>query len=111
AIVVADQASGDILASVGSAGFLSGQSAGFVDMTQTLRSPGSTLKPMIYGLAFELAMANPERLIEDRPTAFNRYVPVNFDGFSRGTVTIRQALPESLNAPAVVVLDAVGTAR
>jgi len=111
AIVVADQASGDILASVGSAGFLSEQSAGFVDMTQALRSPGSTLKPMIYGLAFELGMANPESLIEDRPTAFNRYVPVNFDGFSRGTVTIRQALTESLNVPAVVVLDAVGTAR
>jgi len=111
AIVVADQASGDILASVGSAGFLSQQSNGFVDMTQALRSPGSTLKPMIYGLAFELGMAHPESLIEDRPTAFNRYVPVNFDGFSRGTVTIRQALTESLNVPAVVVLDAVGTAR
>jgi len=111
AIVVADEATGDILASVGSAGFLSEQSNGFVDMTQALRSPGSTLKPMIYGLAFELGLAHPESLIEDRPTAFNRYVPVNFDGFSRGTVTIRQALTESLNVPAVVVLDAVGTAR
>lgn len=111
AIVVADQASGDILASVGSAGFLSQQSNGFVDMTQALRSPGSTLKPLIYGLAFELGLAHPESLIEDRPTAFSRYVPVNFDGFSRGTVSIRQALTESLNVPAVVVLDAVGTAR
>ena len=63
------------------------------------------------GLAFELGLAHPESLIEDRPTAFGAYVPVNFDGFNRGTVTIRQALMQSLNIPAVVVLDAVGTPR
>jgi penicillin-binding protein 1C len=111
AIVVADQASGDILASVGSAGLFATQSQGYVDMTRAVRSPGSTLKPLIYGLAFELGLAHPESLIEDRPTAFGGYVPVNFDGFNRGTVTVRQALTESLNIPAVVVLDAVGTAR
>jgi penicillin-binding protein 1C len=111
AIVVADQASGDILASVGSAGLFNTGSDGFVDMTTALRSPGSTLKPLIYGLGFELGLAHPESLIEDRPTAFSGYVPVNFDGFSHGTVTIRQALAQSLNVPAVIVLDAVGTAR
>jgi penicillin-binding protein 1C len=111
AIVVADQATGNVLASVGSAGLFATQSNGFVDMTEAVRSPGSTLKPLIYGLAFELGLAHPESMIEDRPTAFKSYVPVNFDGFSRGTVTIRQALTESLNIPAVVVLDAVGTAR
>ncbi|MEO6013034.1 MAG: penicillin-binding transpeptidase domain-containing protein, partial [Devosia sp.] len=111
AIVVADQATGDVLASVGSAGFLAEESNGFVDMTAAVRSPGSTLKPLIYGLGFELGLAHPESLIEDRPTAFGGYVPVNFDGFSHGTVTIRQALTESLNIPAVIVLDAVGTAR
>jgi penicillin-binding protein 1C len=111
AIVVADQASGNILASVGSAGLFAKESDGFVDMTEAVRSPGSTLKPLIYGLAFELGLAHPESLIEDRPTAFQSYVPVNFDGFTRGTVTIRQALTESLNIPAIVVLDAVGTAR
>ena len=111
AIVAADIASGEILASVGSAGLFSTQSAGFVDMTNAVRSPGSTLKPLIYGLAFELGLAHPESLIEDRPTAFGAYVPVNFDGFNRGTVTIHDALTESLNIPAVVVLDAVGPAR
>lgn len=111
AIIVADQASGSILASVGSAGLFAEQSDGFIDMTEAVRSPGSTLKPLIYGLAFELGLAHPESLIEDRPTAFNNYVPVNFDGFSRGTVTIRQALTQSLNIPAVIVLDAVGTPR
>jgi len=111
AIVVADQQTGNILASVGSAGLFNTESAGYVDMTEAVRSPGSTLKPLIYGLAFELGLAHPESLIEDRPTAFNGYVPVNFDGFNRGTVSIRQALTESLNIPAVVVLDAVGPAR
>jgi penicillin-binding protein 1C len=111
AIVVAEQATGNILASVGSAGIFATESDGFVDMTRAVRSPGSTLKPLIYGLGFELGLAHPESLIEDRPTAFSGYVPVNFDGFNRGTVTIRQALTQSLNIPAVVVLDAVGTAR
>jgi penicillin-binding protein 1C len=111
AVVAADIESGDILASVGSAGLLALESDGFVDMTKAIRSPGSTLKPLIYGLAFELGLAHPQSLIEDRPTAFGGYVPVNFDGFSRGTVTIHDALTESLNIPAVLVLDAVGPAR
>ncbi len=111
AIVAADIESGEILASVGSSGLLHTESKGFVDMTTAVRSPGSTLKPFIYGLAFELGLAHPESLIEDRPTAFGAYVPVNFDGFTRGTVSIRAALAESLNIPAIVVLDAVGPAR
>jgi len=111
AIVVADEESGNVLASVGSAGLFATQSNGFVDMTRAVRSPGSTLKPLIYGLAFELGLAHPESLIEDRPTAFGAYAPVNFDGLTRGTVTVREALTESLNIPAVIVLDAVGTAR
>jgi penicillin-binding protein 1C len=111
AILAADMESGEILASVGSAGLLSTESAGFVDMTTAIRSPGSTLKPLIYGLGFELGLAHPQSLIEDRTTAFGGYVPVNFDGFNRGTVTIHDALTQSLNIPAVVVLDAVGPAR
>lgn len=111
AIVAADIGSGEILASIGSAGLFATQSDGYVDMTGAVRSPGSTLKPLIYGLAFELGMAHPQSLIEDRPTAFGSYVPINFDGFSRGTVTIHDALTQSLNIPAVVVLDAVGPAR
>jgi penicillin-binding protein 1C len=110
-IIAADLRTGDVLASVGSAGLFADQADGYVDMTTAVRSPGSTLKPLIYGLAFELGLAHPESLIEDRPTGFSGYVPVNFDRFNRGTVTIRQALVESLNIPAVVVLDAVGTAR
>jgi penicillin-binding protein 1C len=111
AIVVADEMSGAILASVGSAGLFEDERDGHVDMTRALRSPGSTLKPLIYGLAFEQGLAHPESLIEDRPTGFGAYAPQNFDGFHRGTVTMREALTQSLNVPAIVVLDAVGPAR
>lgn len=111
AILVADYHTGEILASVGSAGLLDRDREGFIDMTRAIRSPGSTLKPFIYGLAFELGLALPESLIEDRPTGFGEYAPVNFDGFYRGTVTIREALQQSLNVPAVIVLDAVGPAQ
>src|SRR5581483_3878464 len=111
AIVVADEQSGAILASVGSAGLFADERAGHVDMTRALRSPGSTLKPLIYGLAFEEGLAHPESLIEDRPTGFGAYAPQNFDGFHRGTVTMREALTQSLNIPAIVALDAVGPAR
>jgi len=111
AIVAAEHKTGEILASVGSAGLFSEERDGFVDMTKAVRSPGSTLKPLIYGLAFELGLAHPESLIDDRATGFNGYVPVNFDGFSRGTVSIRDALTKSLNVPAIIALDAVGVSR
>ncbi len=111
AILVADHVTGDILASVGSAGFMDDDRNGFVDMTRAIRSPGSTLKPLIYGLAFEQGLAHPQSLIEDRPSAFGGYAPVNFDGFFRGTVTVHDALTQSLNIPAITVLDAVGPAR
>jgi penicillin-binding protein 1C len=96
---------------VGSPDLFADARNGFIDMTEAVRSPGSTLKPLIYGLAFEFGLGHPESLIEDRPTSFAGYAPNNFDGFTRGTVTMRQALTESLNIPAIVVLDAVGPAR
>ena len=77
-------------------------------MASAVRSPGSTLKPFIYGLAFEAGLAHPETLIEDRPVRFGTYAPKNFDDGYHGTVTIREALANSLNIPAVKVLDAVG---
>jgi len=80
-------------------------------MTRAVRSPGSTLKPLIYGLAFEARLAHPESLIEDRPTGFAGYVPTNFDREFHGTVTVRRALQLSLNVPAVKMLEAVGPAR
>ena len=111
AIVVADHASGEILASVGSAAFKGDLRQGFVDMTQALRSPGSTLKPLVYGLAFDEGLAHPETLIEDRPTRFGNYAPLNFDRQYRGTVRVREALQMSLNIPVVALTEALGPAR
>jgi penicillin-binding protein 1C len=111
ALVVADHQTGEILASVGSAGFTEDTRAGFVDMTQALRSPGSTLKPLVYGLAFDEGLAHPETLIEDRPSDFSGYRPQNFDRQYRGTIRAREALQQSLNIPVVALTEALGPAR
>ena len=111
AIVAVDNATGEILAYVGSAGYLDSARFGAIDMVQAIRSPGSTLKPMIYGLGFEAGLAHPETLIEDRPTRFGLYAPENFDEEFHGTVTVRQALGNSLNIPAVKMLAAVGPVK
>jgi penicillin-binding protein 1C len=111
AIVVADHQSGEVLASVGSAGYQADARQGFVDMTMALRSPGSTLKPLIYGLAFDQGLGHPETLIEDGPVNFDGYAPQNFDRTWHGTVRLRQALQQSLNIPAVLLTDALGPAK
>ena len=111
ALVVADHQTGEILASVGSAGFTEDAPAGFVDMTQALRSPGSTLKPLVYGLAFDEGLAHPETLLEDRPSDFSGYRPQNFDRQYRGTLRAREALQHSLNIPVVALTEALGPAR
>ncbi len=111
ALVVADHASGEILASVGSAAYQADQRAGFVDMTRAIRSPGSTLKPLIYGMAFDEGLAHPETLIEDQPSDFNGYRPQNFDRHYRGTIRIREALQQSLNIPVVALTEAMGPAK
>jgi penicillin-binding protein 1C len=111
AIVVADHRTGEILARVGSAGYLDASRWGPIDMVDAVRSPGSTLKPLIYGLGFEAGLAHPETLIEDRPIRFGNYRPRNFDEDFHGTITVRDALARSLNIPAVKVLAATGPAR
>ncbi|MBP9184007.1 MAG: penicillin-binding protein 1C [Fuscovulum sp.] len=111
AIVVADHASGEILASVGSAGLVDDRRQGFVDMTAALRSPGSTLKPLVYALAFDEGLAHPETMIDDRPVTFGTYAPQNFDKLFRGEIRVREALQQSLNIPVVLLTDALGPAR
>ncbi len=111
AIMVADNASGEVLAYVGSPDYLEPKRFGAIDMANAIRSPGSTLKPLVYGLAFEAGIAHPDTLIDDKPTRFGRYAPKNFDDTFHGTVTVREALRQSLNVPAVKVLAAVGPAR
>lgn len=108
AIVVVDHTTGEVVASVGSPDYLDASRLGAIDMTQAIRSPGSTLKPLIYGLGFDAGFIHPETLIEDRPTRFGHYAPKNFDKGYSGTITIRHALAQSLNIPAVKVLNVLG---
>ena len=110
-IIAVDNESGDVLARVGSSDYFDERRAGQVDMTRAVRSPGSTLKPFIYGLAFEDGFVHPESLIDDRPVRFGSYAPENFDMTFQGTVPVRKALQLSLNVPAIVLLDRVGASR
>src|SRR5665213_1114559 len=108
AILAVDNETGEVRARVGSADYFDERRAGQVDMTQALRSPGSTLKPLIYGLAFEDGLLHPETLIDDRPVRYGNYTPENFDMTFQGTVTVRRALQMSLNVPAIAVLGRLG---
>jgi penicillin-binding protein 1C len=110
-IIAVDNESGDVLARVGSPDYFDVRRAGQVDMTRALRSPGSTLKPFIYGLAFEDGFVHPESLIDDRPIRFGSYAPQDFDMTFQGTVPVRKALQLSLNVPAIALLDRVGASR
>jgi len=111
AIVVVDNATGEVRAHVGGAGFFDKARAGQMDLASALRSPGSTLKPFIYGLAFEDGLVHPQTLIDDRAIRYGAYAPENFDDSFHGTVTVREALQQSLNVPALQILEAVGADR
>ena len=111
AILAVDNASGEVRGRVASADYFDVRRAGQVDMTQALRSPGSTLKPFIYGLGFEDGVIHPETLIDDKPVRYGSYTPENFDQTFQGMVTVRRALQFSLNVPAIAVLGKVGVSR
>lgn len=111
ALIMADAMTGEIVGEVGSADYFDTNRAGFVDMTRASRSPGSTLKPFIYGLAFEEGLVSQETIVEDRPADFSGYRPKNFDLTYQGDISVRNALQLSLNVPAVQLLEAVGPVK
>jgi penicillin-binding protein 1C len=110
AIVVIDNASGEIRARVGAADANDASRDGAIDMSRAPRSPGSALKPFIYALAFEQGLAHPETRLFDRPMRYGAYAPENFNLGYEGAVTARKALQMSLNLPAVELLSEVGPA-
>ncbi len=111
AIVVMEHGSGKVVGYLGSADMLDADRFGYVDMVTAQRSPGSTLKPFIYGLALDGGLIHSESLLMDVPLRFGDYRPQNFTrGFS-GPVSASEALRESLNLPAVQVLEQVGPGR
>lgn len=114
AIVVTDPATGEILAMVGSVDYFQ-QPNGAFNVTDALRQPGSTIKPVMYSLALENGYT-AATLIDDVPTRIDipgsePYVPVNYDGRFHGRVTMRNSLANSYNIPAVKVLQSIGVDR
>jgi penicillin-binding protein 1C len=108
AILVVEIRTRAVRAAVASAGL--DRPGGWVDMTTALRSPGSALKPFIYGFAFDDGLAAPDTVIEDAPRRYDDYEPENFDRTFHGKVTAREALTYSLNVPAVATLAKLGPA-
>lgn len=106
AVVVVEVRTRAVRALVGSGGL--DAAGGWIDMTRALRSPGSALKPFIYGFAFDDGLAAPDTTIEDAPRRFVDYEPENFDREFHGKVTAREALIHSLNVPAVATLERIG---
>jgi penicillin-binding protein 1C len=109
AVVVVENRTRAVRAYLGSADFFGPH--GQIDLARARRSPGSALKPFIYGLAFDDRVVHPESLIDDEPMRFGDYAPRDFDRQFEGTVSVRHALQQSLNVPAVELLDRVGPVR
>ncbi len=113
AVIVLDNATGEVLAYVGSSGDFSDSPD--VDGVMALRQAGSTLKPFLYGTALENRQITAASVIDDSPiqlaTPTGLYIPQNYDHDFKGLVTVRTALASSLNVPAVRTLTIVGVDR
>lgn len=117
ALVAVDPESGEVLALVGSAGYFNTEISGAINMAAAPRQPGSAFKPFIYAAALDPAQADPwtaATAILDVTTTFetsvgSTYTPKNYDYLEHGPVPLRTALGSSLNIPAVITLDKVGT--
>jgi len=113
AAIVVDNATGNVLAYVGSPAYFDDASLGRNDGVTALRQPGSTLKPFLYELAFERRTIRPATILHDVPTTYaipgaRTYAPADYSGAFEGPVRPRIALADSLNVPAVRTLSAVG---
>ncbi len=107
---------GEILAMVGSKDYFNSTDSGQVNVTIAERQPGSSIKPILYAVAFQEKVLNPGSILIDAPTCFTSqgqppYCPKNYDGSFRGPVTVRHALANSLNIPAVKAIRIVGIER
>ncbi|MEO7050353.1 MAG: penicillin-binding protein 1C [Rhodanobacter sp.] len=111
ALLVVDNASMETRVYLGTSDFADPQRHGYIDMVRAARSPGSTLKPFLYGLALDDGLIDSQSLLVDAPQDFGGYQPGNFDEAFSGPVSAAEALQRSLNVPAVDLLDRVGPTR
>ena len=108
AVLVVDNHTMEVKAYCASADFHDTQAEGQCDAIRAHRSPGSTLKPLIYAMALDQGKIHPKSMLLDIPTHYADFSPVNYDMQYRGQVRMDQALQSSLNIPAVRTLQAVG---
>ncbi len=114
-VLITRPSTGEILVMVGSKNYFDINNDGQVNLTTSLRQPGSSIKVVNYALAFEKG-AGPNSLIKDEPISFNLpgsglWTPKNYDGRFHGTLTLRQALANSYNIPAILLLAQNGVAN
>jgi penicillin-binding protein 1C len=107
-IVIVNNQTHEVISYVGSAGFTDTTDGGQVNGAEAIRQPGSTLKPLLYGLCMDEGLLTPKAVIDDVPVNYNGYAPENYDKKFNGFVTVEQALERSLNIPAVKSLQMVG---
>jgi penicillin-binding protein 1C len=110
-VIIIDNKTSSVIAYVGSNNFYDTLHAGQVDGITATRSPGSTLKPLLYAKAFEAGLVTPKKMMLDIPINYSGYVPENLDLSYRGMVTMEDALINSLNIPAVNLLAEYGLER
>lgn len=108
AIVIIDNATHQVITYVGSAGFNDSTDGGQVNGAHAVRQPGSTLKPLLYGLCFDEGLLTPGTVMADVPVNYDGYTPENYDQQFHGYVTTSYALEHSLNIPAVKSLRLLG---
>lgn len=111
AALVIDHHTLEVMAYAGSADFGDAERFSHVDMVRAVRSPGSALKPFLYGLALDEGLIHSESLLADAPQSFDGYQPGNFQQSFHGPVSVSEALVRSLNVPAVEVLERLGPQR
>lgn len=107
-VIIINNKSHEVVCYIGSSNFYDLKHQGQVDGVKASRSPGSTLKPILYGLGIAKGYLTPKTIIADVPININGYCPENYDLDFRGNVSIEDALRQSLNIPAVKTLDKIG---
>ncbi|PAV46771.1 penicillin-binding protein 1C, partial [Pseudomonas sp. HAR-UPW-AIA-41] len=111
AVLVVEAQSMAVRAYLGSVDIGDDKRFGHVDMIQSVRSPGSTLKPFLYGMTLDAGLIHSESLLQDVPRRYGDYRPGNFSAGFTGPVSASEALATSLNLPAVQLLEAYGPKR